>query len=145
MAINAEKPHSTKVGRYRPVCFGPSSWWRFSQDRRRRYLSSLPAPPDERQALAIEQLIEAEWLARRAEHDAENAASNRDRYYARRLGADMRKQTLLWLRELNAATAGRRALSEPTAPPQPDLHDFLNSIAARRSEQAAGEDEEDAA
>lgn len=138
MAGNAEKPHSAKVGRYRPVCFGPSSWWRFSQDRRRRYLKLLPDVPDERQLLAVNMLIECEWGMRRAEADAANAANDRYRYNALRLSADLKKQVLLWHRELNAAIAAS-AKTEPTAPPAPSLTDVLSEIANRRQAEPEAE------
>lgn len=146
MAENAEKLQLVKGRRYTPNSFGPSSWWRFDQDRRRRYLSILPDPPDERQLLALRMLIENEWDALVAAHNAEIATSGRDRYYAQRLAVDCRKQALLWTRELVAAIAAANK-SEPTAP-QPSLDVFLADIAARHAQSGdtePSEDEDDAA
>jgi hypothetical protein len=75
---------------------------------------------DERQALAIEELLRAEWREYVAENDAEIATDPRDRAEALRRASDAQKQVLLWTRELTAATPP--VVAAPAAPSLTDLH-----------------------
>ena len=93
------------TGRYMPARISPHSRWQFIRDRRAALLRRIGgAPPDERQALTISMLIDAEWALTVAQHDAEAAPDMRTRTKSMRLAADARKQILLWNRELVTAT-----------------------------------------
>lgn len=70
--------------------------------------------PSERQALAIDMLIRAEWSVVVAEHDAAEAPDARTRTDAMRVAGDARKQVLLWDRALTAA-------APPPVPPKPPM------------------------
>jgi hypothetical protein len=102
------------TGRYMPARISPHSRWRFQRDRRAALLRRIGGKPDERQALAISMLIDAEWALTVAQHDAEAAPDARTRIEAMRLAADARKQVLLWDRALVSATP------TPQAPQAPD-------------------------
>ena len=120
------------TGRYMPARISPHSRWRFIRDRRAALLRRIGgAPPDERQALTISMLIDAEWALTVAQHDAEAAPDMRTRTESMRLAADARKQILLWNRELVAATP------QPSAATPPDPMTKLRDHLARRQGEAA--------
>ena len=124
----------SQTGRYQPASVSPHSRWRFIRDRRAGLLSRIGGgPPDERQALTINMLVDAEWALTVAQHDAEAATDARTRLEAMRLAADARKQLLLWNRELVAATPAPQALQPKPTDPMTTLRDHL----ARRHGEAA--------
>jgi hypothetical protein len=115
------------TGRYMPARISPHSRWRFQRDRRAALLRRIGGgPPDERQALAISMLIDAEWALTVAQHDAEAASDARTRIEAMRLGSDARKQVLLWDRALVSATP------TPQAPQPANPMDRLRDHLAQR-------------
>ena len=120
------------TGRYMPARISPHSRWRFQRDRRAGLLRRIGGgPPDERQALAISMLIDAEWALTVASHDAEAAPDVRTRTEAMRLAADARKQVLLWDRALVSATP------TPQVPQPADPLTKLRDHLASRHGQAA--------
>src|SRR5215472_795537 len=73
-----------EMGRLMPRRFSKTAWWRFSRDRRRRYLDKLPAPPSNEQATRIDSLVRLEWNALKAEAE-DSIAANREGREHRRL------------------------------------------------------------
>jgi len=122
------------LGRYTPTKVNEHSRWRFFRIRRDELLQRVSGTPNERQALAIEQLVKAQWATFVAECDVAAAPDFRARSWAMRVATDARKQVLLWHRELTAATP------PPTPAPQPTLAAVLADIAARRRAQPEPED-----
>jgi hypothetical protein len=55
------------AGRWTPRVFSKTAWYRFSRDRRRRYVSRIPDTPTDAQAALIQSLIRLEWSALKAE------------------------------------------------------------------------------
>jgi hypothetical protein len=53
-----------------PRVFSKPAWYRFSRERRRRYLDEFASPPTNEQAARIDALVRLEWSALKAE--AEN-------------------------------------------------------------------------
>jgi hypothetical protein len=92
-----------EIGRLMPRAFTKTCFWRFGQDRRRGYIRRLGAPPDERQALLITQMVEAEWNKLRLEHEAKSATGKAG-LERMRLSAEWSRQLLLLDRDLARAT-----------------------------------------
>jgi hypothetical protein len=93
------------------------------RDRRKALIRRCGGQLTERQALAVDMVVAAEWAVTVAEHEAEAANDPRDRITAMRVAGDARKQVLLWNRELNASLAPAAPV-EPTDPVQA-LHRHL--------------------
>jgi hypothetical protein len=125
LATSRKMTATRELGRLVPRAFTRTCWWRFAQDRRRGYIRRLGAPPDERQALLISQMVEAEWNKLKTEHEA-GTAVGKDRFELMRMSAEWSRQLMLLNRDLVNATpalspaasrlaaeaAGRTALAE---------------------------------
>ena len=121
------------LGRYSPVRITEHSRWRFFRHRRDELLRRIGGTPTERQGLAIEMLVQAEWAVTVAEHDAGAATDPRTRIDAMRVAGDARKQVLLWDRALVSATPPQVAER-----PEDPMSRFQAAVAARqRSPQVA--------
>lgn len=134
LAPNREISPRNPIGRYVPRQINENTRWRFTRARRAELLLRIGAEPNERQRLAIEQLVRSQWSLFVAERDFDAAPNAKARAEAMRIANDCRKQVLLWHRELTAATP------PPTPAPEPTLADVLADIAARRRAQPEPED-----
>jgi hypothetical protein len=114
-----------EMGRMMPRGFTRTCWWRFSQDRRRRYLALLPGPPSDVQAARIDSLVRLEWSALKAEAEGGLTGLREAREHRRlyeKLLADFEK-----------------SLAKPPQPAErpPSLAGHLGRVAARREGSAA--------
>jgi hypothetical protein len=119
--------------RYAPKRPTAHSRWRFFRSHRASLIERIGGgQPTERQALAIDMLLRAEWAVVVAEHDAALAPDARTRTDAMRVAGDSRKQVLLWDRALTAA-------APPPAPPERpmDALEYLRLKDAARAAEAA--------
>jgi hypothetical protein len=133
--------HRRQLGRLTPRRFTRPAWYRFSRDRRAGYIRRIGSDPDERQALLIEQMVQAEWSAlvcdrrvaeaeaRVAEAKGARAKTNaaKDGLEAMRRAAEFRRMLILLDRDLNRATP--RPAPTPAAPPK-TLAEHLAAIEA---------------
>jgi hypothetical protein len=123
-----ERRHSfaaNELGQIVPRSFSRDAWYRFSRERRRRYLAEH-APswnPTATQSLLISEMVGAERSRLRLEAEAEPAADSRIALELRRLANDAARRILLLNRDLKAATRAREA-AKPSSQP-PTLHDYL--------------------
>src|SRR6516164_11579003 len=113
--------HRDPLGRYTPVSFSPNARWKFVRSRRASYVRRIGGDPDEREALIISQMIEAEWSALQAEAEARQL-TGKLRLASLRIAAEHRRQLLLLDRDL-AATTRARAAAKPDPSPGSRLAD----------------------
>jgi hypothetical protein len=71
-------------GRSTPRVFSKPAWYRFSRDRRRRYVARIVGVPTDAQAALIQTLIRVEWSALKAEAEG-TLLADRHALDARRL------------------------------------------------------------
>jgi len=97
-----------------PRSFSAPCRWRFDRDRRAAYVKRCGGSLSEAQALIVDQLIAAEWMALKTERDAA-AVQGRDRIDLMRLAAEHRRQVLLLNRDIERTI--RPPDAEPARPP----------------------------
>jgi hypothetical protein len=121
------------IGRMVPRSFSEPCRWRFDRDRRAGYVRRCGGALTDAQALIVDQMIRAEWLALRTERDAAEAAEPRDRAELLRLAAEHRRQLLLLNRDLEKTIR----LPEPARPPS-----LAGLFAGRGDSEVAGRKDE---
>jgi hypothetical protein len=86
--------HRRETGRLTPRRFSRPAWYRFSRERRRRYLDQIALPPTDAQAARIETMVRLEWAALKAEAEGslqgDREAREHRRLYDRLLGDHQR-------------------------------------------------------
>jgi hypothetical protein len=119
------------LGRYIPKAVSEPARWRFTRDRREGYLRRIGGAPDERQALIITQMIDAEWQAWVCERKAAEANA-RVATEALRLAAEFRRQLMLLDRDLARTTTSPAAMKAKTGVPQLSLDEHLAMLRQRQ-------------
>jgi hypothetical protein len=84
-AIERISTQRRETGRLMPRRFSKPAWYRFSRDRRRRYLARLPGQPSERDAARIDAMVRLEWQALKAEAEGTLQADREAREHRRLL------------------------------------------------------------
>jgi hypothetical protein len=112
-----------------PKVTTPTTRWRHSRTRRDEYLRRIDSEPDDRQALIISSMIDAEWNAYVCEikaHEADPATAAK----MLRLAAEWRRQLLLLDRDLDLTC--RRSLEPSSERPKTLAEHLAAKDVARR-------------
>jgi hypothetical protein len=107
-----------ELGRLTPRRYTQTARWRFNADRRGSYLRRIGGPPDERQALIVDQMINAEWRALVCENKATNAEAGAA-MRQEQLATEWRRQLLLLDRDLAATMRKPPQAPVEVVPPDP--------------------------